>query len=89
MKTRDLIERFVRDHFLIEPDDARFTPGVDLWEEGYVDSTGLVETIAYLEDTFDLRIPEPILMSTRLSTIDGMAEVIDELQGKEAHLGLG
>ena len=43
------LEAFVRERFQVEEDDDFFTPDVNLWEEGYVDSAGVVELIAYLE----------------------------------------
>ena len=48
-KTQATIEEFVRSRFRVRPDDIHFSVDVNLWEEGYVDSAGVVEMIAFLE----------------------------------------
>jgi acyl carrier protein len=75
----ETIERFVRERFHVTPGDARFTRQAHLWEEGYVDSIGIVEMIAFLESTFAVQIPEQALFSPDFTHIDGMARVIVEL----------
>lgn len=67
------IERFLRMRFRIAPDDAGFTRQVNLWEEGYVDSVGVVEVIEFLERTFTVRIPDDALFSPEFTCVDGMA----------------
>lgn len=70
------IERFLRIRFRIAPDDAGFTRKVNLWEEGYVDSVGVVEVIEFLEQTFSVRIPDDALFSPEFTCVDGMAEFV-------------
>lgn len=79
------IESYIRESFYVDADDAGFGPAVDLWEEGYVDSTGMVEVITFLEDLMGgTRIPDEIMMGTRLSTINGMVEVVRELSNEQS-----
>jgi len=66
------IETFLRARFRISPDDAGFTRQVNLWEEGYVDSVGVVEVIEFLERTFGVRIPDDALFSPDFTCVDGM-----------------
>lgn len=67
------IERFLRTRFRIAADDTGFTRQVNLWEEGYVDSVGVVEVIEFLEQTFAVRIPDDALFSPEFTCVDGMA----------------
>ncbi len=71
-----IIERFVRARYRIAADDPGFSRRVNLWEEGYVDSVGVVEVIEFLERTFATTIPEEALFSTDFACIDGMADVV-------------
>jgi acyl carrier protein len=73
------LESFVRDRFQVRPDDAYFTRTADLWEEGYVDSTGVVEVIAFLEETYAIALPEAVLFSPDFRFIDGIARLVAAL----------
>lgn len=77
----DTIERFVRSHFSVSPGDRRFGPAAKLFEDGYVDSMGVAELIAFVEDTFGVVVPDEALMSDEFATIDGMAHVVARLRG--------
>lgn len=67
------IESFLRTRFRIAADDTGFTRTVNLWEEGYVDSVGVVEVIEFLEHTFAVRIPDDALFSPDFTCVEGMA----------------
>ena len=73
------LEQFIRTRFEVPEDDAEFGTDVDLWEEGYVDSAGVIEVVSHLEERWRVKIPEQALFDPRFTTIDGMAEVIEGL----------
>lgn len=73
------IENFIRSEFRIAPDDSSFSADVHLWEEGYLDSMGVVEVISFVETTFEVQIPEMALFSEDFTNINGMAGIIAEL----------
>ncbi len=73
------LEAFLRESFNISRRDRHFTRYVHLFEAGYVDSPGVVETIAHLERRYGMELPEDVLFDPRFTCINGMAEVIAEL----------
>jgi acyl carrier protein len=76
------LEAFLRETFRIPLDDPYFSRTAHLWEEGYVDSTGVVETIAYLERKYGVELPETLVHLPEFTHVDGMAGAIAELLGK-------
>jgi acyl carrier protein len=70
------VEEFARREFSIKPSDRRFDRTVDLFEDGYVDSIGVIELIEFLERTFVIEIPEEDLFSPEFSTIDGITRIV-------------
>jgi acyl carrier protein len=70
------IEEFARREFSIKASDQRFDRSVDLFDDGYVDSIGVIELIQFLESTFAIDIPEEDLFSSEFSTIDGIARIV-------------
>jgi acyl carrier protein len=78
------LEQFLRASFAIPEDDPGFCRSVDLFEAGYVDSVGVIETLAYITDAFGVEIPDEVLLSDAFATIDGMAQVVAGLIPEEA-----
>jgi acyl carrier protein len=76
------IENFIRSHFDVPADDPYFDTEINLWEEGYVDSVGVVELIAFLETEFGVTIRESYLFSPDFTRVEGIARIIRELQGE-------
>jgi len=73
------IEQFVRTQFSISPSDPGFGPGVDLFDGGYVDSVGLAELLAYIEEEFGVSVPDDDLLADEFATIEGMALTVARL----------
>jgi acyl carrier protein len=71
-----VVEEFARREFSIKDSDQRFDRTVDLFEDGYVDSIGVIELIQFLERTFAIDIPEADLFSPEFSSIDGIARIV-------------
>lgn len=72
----DDLEAFLRRSFQIPADDSGFTRQVNLWEQGYVDSAGVVETIAHLEQQWQITLPEHVVFDPAFTHVAGMAELI-------------
>ena len=75
----DELEQFVRSKYHVRADDPRFSRDVDLWEEGYLDSIGVIEVIAFLEQRLNRLLPESVLFSLRFRSINGIAQLVVEL----------
>jgi acyl carrier protein len=78
------LEAFIRQSFAIADDDPGFSRSVDLFDAGYVDSVGLVETLAHVTQRFGVSIPDDALLSDAFATIEGMAVVIAQLLQQQA-----
>jgi acyl carrier protein len=71
------VEQFIRTRFRVRPDDTFFSPEVNLWEEGYIDSTGAVELIAFLEQSYHIRLSEEVLFDPDFTHISGIGRLVD------------
>jgi acyl carrier protein len=85
--TSSVIEDFIRRRFRVRDDDSTFGTDVNLWEAGYVDSAGAVEMIAFLEETFDVTLPEGVLFDPDFGKISGMVRVLDKARASGADSG--
>lgn len=72
------IEGFIRREFRVAEDDPSFSRDIHLYESGYVDSTGVVELIAFVESTFGVQLGDEHIFSERFTTVNGISGVIGE-----------
>jgi acyl carrier protein len=78
------LEAFIRERFQVPETDGRFDRRVNLWDEGYVDSMGVVEIIEYLEQSYRIKIPEEVLFSPDFTHIEGISSFVVALEASAA-----
>ena len=79
MNVENQIENYIREHFEIG-DDPDLTPDTHLFDEGFVDSFGAVEMIAFVEETFAIEITQRDLTLYPMNTINEIATVVKSKQ---------
>lgn len=72
------LDAFIRARFRVGPDDELFHRDTNVWDEGYVDSAGVVEVFAFLESKLGERLPEELLFNPDFVTVRGMARLVFE-----------
>ena len=73
---RDQVQRFVVDNFLFG-DSSRLDTDTSFLNEGIIDSTGILELIMFLEETFDVKIEDQELMPENLDSLNNIQRFID------------
>lgn len=73
-KIRDVILEFVEREYKL-PDDVDYNH-FDFVENGYVDSMGLVQFVAIIEDNFDIEFSKEELLSSEFKTVGGLEKLI-------------
>lgn len=76
MTVSEKIFEFVREHFDIG-DDSDYTPDVHLFDEGFVDSLGAVEIIAFVENEFGVKITQKDITLFPMNTVNEIAKVVE------------
>ena len=71
---REKILDFVEREYKL-PDDVDYD-SFDFVENGYVDSMGLVQFVAILEDDFDIEFTAEELLSDEFKTVGGLEKII-------------
>jgi len=73
----DQIRRFISDTFFVD----NFAADASFLKNGIIDSTGVLELIAFLEETFAIKVEDTDLVPENL---DSIAQVIAFVQRKKA-----
>ncbi len=79
---KNTILEFVEREYKL-PKDIDFD-NFDYMENGYVDSMGLVQFVAILEDEYDIEFTKEELFSNNFRTINGLANMIQsKIEGRK------
>jgi acyl carrier protein len=73
------IRQFITDNFLFREDRASLTDAESLLEAGVIDSTGVLELIAFLESEFGLAVDDAEIVPENL---DSISRIVGYVKGK-------
>jgi acyl carrier protein len=77
------LRTFIYDKFFIE--DATLTGDVSLTRSGIIDSTGVLEIILFLEETFGLKVPDKDAVPENLDTLNSLVRYVTTAQRNGSH----
>jgi acyl carrier protein len=83
MSATDSVRRFILDNFYVA-DAASVSDDTSLIGEGIVDSTGMLEVIAFLEATFGIAVGDAETTPENLETIGRIAAFVARKQAPGA-----
>src|SRR3546814_16269029 len=81
MGRRQEIKQFILGNFLFTDDDSAFTDDTSLIQQGIVDSTGILELIVFIEETWPVRVPAEDMTP---ATFDSLGAIDRYLDGRLA-----
>ena len=68
---REQIRNFIVDNFLFG-DDSGLDDSVSFLESGMIDSTGILEVIGFLEESFSIKVNDDELIPENLDSINNL-----------------
>ena len=74
------VRQFITSNFYVA-DAASLTNEMSLLDQGIVDSTGVLEVIAFLEGEFGLHVADEEMLPDNLDSIDKIAAFVKRKQG--------
>jgi acyl carrier protein len=75
------VRSFIEDNFLFREDRAGLSDSESLLDAGLIDSTGILELVAFLESEFAIRMADADIVPANL---DSIADIVAYVQGKTA-----
>lgn len=76
-QTEAEIRNFIAENFLFREGRASLGEDESLLEAGLIDSTGVLELVAFLEQRFGIRIPDADMVPENLDTVRGLVAYVD------------
>jgi acyl carrier protein len=77
MSERDQIRSFILENFLLSTEAPEIGDATSLSESGLIDSSGMLEIVMYLEETWDIRVADEEMLRENFDTVDGIVAFLD------------
>ena len=74
-QSRDKIRSYIVENFLFG-DDKGLNNATSFLESGIIDSTGILELISFIEETFSMKVTDDELVPENLDSIDNLVTFI-------------
>ena len=81
MKVAEIVRKFIVEYFLFG-DDENLNDHTSFIEDGVIDSTGILELVAFLEETFRIYVEDEELTAENLDCISNVERyVLSKMEG--------
>lgn len=80
MEIKEQVRAFVTSNFYVA-DPAALEDGASLLDGGIIDSTGVLEVISFIEDTFGITVEDSEMLPDNLDSIERIANFIARKKG--------
>ncbi len=79
---REQIRQFIINNFLFGESEEGLGDDDSFLEKGILDSTGMLELVAFIEETYEINMEDEELIPENLDSINNLTAFIDRKQGK-------
>ena len=76
------IRDYIVENFLFGDTDTKFSDDDSFMENGFIDSTGILEVITYIEENFNFKIKDDELIPDNLDSINNLVRFITSKQAE-------
>ena len=73
---REKLVQFFEENFMVELDD-NFSDDDSFLENGILDSTGVLELVTFLEETFGIKVEDEELIPENLDSLNNLKQYIE------------
>lgn len=75
---RSLVRGFIEETFFVE----EFTDDASFLQEGVIDSTGMLELVAFIENRFTIELHDSELVPRNLDSLDNLCRFLETKQNR-------
>jgi acyl carrier protein len=79
--TKQRIRQFIIENFLFEEDD-NLKEDTSFLENGIIDSTGVLELVMFIEETYGINVEDDEMVPENLDSISNIAEYVQRKRGE-------
>jgi acyl carrier protein len=76
MEIRQTLRQYILQNFLFTDDESALVDGDSFLAGGIIDSTGVLEIIYFIEDTFGIKVEDEEMLPENLDSIDNLVAFV-------------
>ena len=76
MDIKSDVKKFIMDNFMMGRDEQELTETDSLLDKGIIDSTGVLELVSFIEETYDFAVEDEELVPENLDSIVNLEKYI-------------
>jgi acyl carrier protein len=84
MSIKQTIRHYVLENFLFTDDETALQDGASFLAGGIIDSTGVLEIMLFIEDTFAIKLSDDEMLPENLDSIDNLVAFVQRKQAVAA-----
>lgn len=77
-ETQEQVRNFVIENLLLGEEEENFSNGQSFLDSGLIDSTGILEIIAFLEDEYDITIKDDEMIPENLDSVERIVAFLEK-----------
>jgi len=77
VKVEAQIRNFIFENFLIGRNDNELRNDASFLDEGIIDSTGILELVSFIEETYGIRVEDEELIPENLDSVNNIVSYIE------------
>ncbi|RLC60779.1 MAG: acyl carrier protein [Chloroflexi bacterium] len=81
MPVETLIRNYILENFLFTADNGRLQDNASFLEEGIVDSTGVLELVMFVEETFNVTVKDEEIVPENFDSVEQLARYVRQKVG--------
>lgn len=82
MNMKKTIRQYILENFLFTEDESVLKDSDSFLETGIIDSTGVLEIILFIEETFGVKVNDNEMFPANLDSVDNLADFIQRKQAQ-------
>ncbi len=71
------VKEFIIENFLFG-DDSQLQEDISFLDSGIIDSTGILELVSFLEETYDISIGDEELLPENLDSVENVSKYLEQ-----------
>ncbi len=84
MNMKKTIRQYILGNLLFTEDESALQDGDSFLDEGIIDSTGVLEIILFIEETFGIKVSDDEMLPANLDSVNNLAAFINRKQAVAA-----
>ena len=74
------VRSYILENFLFTTDSDTFLNDASLLDQGLIDSTGILELVSFVEETFSIKIADKEMVPDNFDSVDNIARFVQQKQ---------